>query len=383
MRLVVPQPDDVTDANASVAQVSVATQRVDVQVERMTSGVASPVLSVEARALLASCDFIDLHIDSFIATRVLGYDVGKQHAPITRGRLFGHVDLPRAKAGGLTGGLWSITTNPTRRAEGRLKALRDNLVHLQRVVDNAGPQARIVTSAHAYDDAKAAGAHAVLPVVQGANCLGDARDFAEAQAGIGDLIVSATLVPLTSSSLGETSTPVVSLLGPRGLSDRGRDVVRSMNAQHILVDLAHASPRTFWDAMAVHDQSQPLLVTHTGVSGVTPHWRNLDDDQLRAVASTGGVVGVIFQRSFLQRKGGPDDVEMVVEHLEHIVQVVGEDHAAIGTDYDGAIVPPRGLTDVTTLPVLVDALLRRGHSPERVDKILGKNFLRCLRAVRP
>lgn len=326
-------------------------------------------------------DFIDLHVDSFISVRALGYDIGRTHPVRFGGAFFGHIDLPRAKQGGLSGGLWSITTNPLRRENGRLRALQANVAKLKSVVAALPEQARIVTTASEYDDAKRRGLHAVMPVVQGANCLGPARSFRHALGE--DFIVSATLVHLVSTEHGETSTPLLRRFGPKGLTERGREVVHGMARENVLLDLAHASERTFWQAMEAHDRSKPVLVTHTGVRAVKNIWRNLDDKQIRAVADTGGVVGVIFQRSFLQRDGGPRDVGMVIEHLAHIVDVGGEGCAAIGTDYDGAILPPQGLEDARTLPKLVAAMRARGWSEQRVNKILGANFLRALRAVRP
>jgi membrane dipeptidase len=335
----------------------------------------------DARALLAACPAVDLHIDTFIPTRLFGYDPEQTHRYPFR-HLVGHVDLPRAAEGGLAGALWSITTNPFRSAAGRLQTLQRNLARLK-AQTTASSRAAWVTNARAFDAAVAAGRHAVVPVVQGANALGTARSFGEAQATD---ITSATLVHLTSSELGETSTPLPwkRAFGPPGLSARGKELVQSMNAERVLVDLAHAAPTTFWDAVAVHDRQWPLLVTHTGVAGVYPHWRNIDDAQLKAVAATGGVVGVIYHPGFLgPPRAAKDGLELVLRHLAHIVDVIGEDSAALGSDWDGFISPPDALRDATTLPALVGGMLQRGWSAERVQKIVGRNFLRCLRAVRP
>jgi membrane dipeptidase len=350
----------------------------------MSTTVADPAALADARALLAGAAAVDLHVDTFIPTRLYGYDPEVEHRYPFR-HLVGHVDLPRAAAGGLKAALWSITTNPARSAAGRRRTLQRNLARLRGQVQ-ASSQAAWVTDARAFDAALAAGRHAVLPVVQGANCLGTARSFADA--GAGD-ITSATLVHLTSSEIGETSTPLPwkPLWGPRGLTARGRELVASMNAERVLVDLAHAAPATFWDAVAVHDRQWPLLVTHTGVSGVYPHWRNVDDAQLKAVADTGGVVGVIFHPGFLgprgARRGAGAGMQLVLRHLSHVVDVLGEDFAALGSDWDGFISPPDELRDATTLPALVAEMLRRGWSAGRVRKIVGDNFVRCLRAVRP
>jgi membrane dipeptidase len=352
----------------------------------MSTGVADPVspdaaVLADARALLSSCTAVDLHIDTFIPTRLYGYDPEQTHRYPFR-HLVGHVDLPRAASGGLAGALWSITTNPFRTASGRLATLQKNLARLKAQAMSSSRSAW-ATNARAFDDAIAAGRHAVIPVVQGANCLGHARSFAEA--GAAD-ITSATLVHLTSSDIGETSTPLPfkRLWSAAGLSARGKSLVEAMNAERVLVDLAHASPATFWDAVAVHDRQWPLLVTHTGVSGVYPHWRNIDDAQMKAVADTGGVIGVIYHPGFLgPSRAAKDGLQLVMRHLAHVIDVVGEDFAALGSDWDGFISPPDELRDATTLPVLVGEMCKRGWKPERVRKIVGDNFVRCLRAVRP
>ena len=115
---------------------------------------------------------------------------------------------------------------------------------------------------------------------------------------------------------------------------------------------------------------------------MTPHWRNVDDEQLRAVANTGGTVGVMYQSSFLGEPTWGGRAEAVVRHLAHIVETVGEDFASLGSDWDGAILPPRDLKSPLELPRLVERMLRRGWNPERIQKILGGNFLRVVAAVR-
>ena len=134
----------------------------------------------------------------------------------------------------------------------------------------------------------------------------------------------------------------------------------------------------------MHDHSQPLTVTHTGLSGVYAHWRNIDDAQLKAIADTGGTVCVIFHPGFLGPPAAAHDgIGLVMRHLAHIIDTVGEDHASLGSDWDGFIVPPDSLKDPLGLPLLVAEMQSRGYRPERIHKILGGNFVRCLRALRP
>ena len=175
-----------------------------------------------------------------------------------------------------------------------------------------------------------------------------------------------------SSAFGATSTPQSRLQRDRGLTPAGRQMVEQLDEHRIFVDLAHINPDSFWDAVAAHDPSLPLIATHTGVDGAHRHWRNLDDAQLRAVADTGGVVGIIFERSFLARPGGPRDEGVVLE-LEHAISVIGEDHVAIGTDYDGAITPPADLAGGETF-CLVQHMLDRGWTTTRIEKVLGANY---------
>lgn len=334
--------------------------------------------------LLRSAELVDLHIDTLIPPRLWGYDVLSRHdTGVLDGRFFGHLDVPRMEEAGLTGAMWSITTNPFRSAAARWRVFQRNLARLQALVAASGGRLRIARDAAEYRAARAAGAHAVLPAIQGGNALSAAP---EGPASVPDrLVTRITLVHLTSSDLGGTNSPFHRLQPARGtgLSAAGRRLVEQMDAERIFVDLAHIHPHAFWQAVDVHDRTRPLIATHTGVNGVRPHWRNLDDRQIRAIADTGGVVGIIFAAQFLARPDGPQDVGMVVEHLEHVLDVGGVACAALGSDYDGAITPPADLRCGTSYVRVVDALLRRGHSEAVVRGILGENFLRSFERLRP
>jgi membrane dipeptidase len=338
-------------------------------------------ISREAVELYLASDVVDLHLDSFIWTRLLGYDLRKHHGHGPTGaRWLSQVDLPRVREARLTGATWVVTTNPWRRAARRPLVLMENLRRLQAILASVPDQVRVVRNAREYRDAVAAGLHAAFLGIQGGNALDhDLDDLERLPDG---LVLRVTIVHLTSSRIGVTSSPAALRRRGQGLSEFGKEFVRRLDAKRILVDLAHVSRAGFWDAVAVHDPALPLVVTHTGVCGVHPHWRNLDDDQLRAVADSGGTVGVIYQSPFLGESwwGGRSDA--VVRHLAHVVETVGEDHASLGSDWDGAIVPPRDLRDPLELPRLVEHMLRRRWSPDRIRKILGGNFLRVVQALR-
>ncbi|MBZ0253911.1 MAG: membrane dipeptidase, partial [Candidatus Methylomirabilis sp.] len=322
-----------------------------------------------------------VHLDTFIWDRVFGYDMLSRHgAGITGGRFLSQVDLPRALEIGMTGGMWSITTNPFRSEKRRSEVFFEDLRRLLGVFDRARDQVAVVRTRKEYDAARAQGRHAALIAIQGGNALDASLENLDK---IPDrLVTRITIVHLSSSKIGCTSSPYW-FGGPRGLSEFGKDYVRKMNEKRILVDLAHISREGFFDAAAVHDRAQPLIVTHTGVKGVHEHWRNLDDAQLRAIAETGGTVGVMYQSSFLGPSWLRGKSTWIVDHLAHIIGVLGEDYASLGSDWDGSIIPPADTPTCTEFPKVIQHMLDRGWSHERIQKILAGNFLRVLAHIRP
>jgi membrane dipeptidase len=334
----------------------------------------------EAAELYLAGDVIDLHIDSFIWNRFFRYDLRRRHGHGLFGaRFYSQVDFPRAREAALSGATWVITTNPWRSAARRPLVFLENLRRLQGIFESVPGDCQVVRNVAEYRQARHAGKHAAFIGIQGGNALD--RDLDALDLIPDNLVLRVTIVHLSSSRIGVTSAPT----GGRrtgGLSAFGKDYVRRLNEKKIFVDLAHINREGFFDAVAVHDRSQPLLVTHTGVAGVHQHWRNVDDEQLRAVADTGGTIGVIYQTNFLGEPYWSGRADAIVRHLAHIVETVGEDHASLGSDWDGAIITPRDMPTCLELPRLVDIMLRRGWTPQRIQKILGGNFLRVVAALR-
>jgi membrane dipeptidase len=160
-----------------------------------------------------------------------------------------------------------------------------------------------------------------------------------------------------------------------GLSSFGRELVAECNRLGILVDVAHASKQTFWDL--VEASRTPVFSSHSGCAALKGHHRNLDDDQLRAVAQKGGVIGVIFAANYLDGVFTAS-VDSICDHIEHIVRVAGEDAVALGSDFDGFVPLPRGMRDVSDLPAITQVLSNRGFSQLKLRKLLGENFLNYL-----
>ncbi|MCO4771529.1 MAG: membrane dipeptidase [Deltaproteobacteria bacterium] len=339
-------------------------------------------VSEEAVELCRASDLIDLHIDTFIPPRLWGYDPLVRHSGGPVGRhWFGHLDLYRMADGGLDGAMWSITTNPFRRPRKRWAVFQRNLKRFEALVARSKGHLQFARNITEYEDAKARGAQAVMLAIQGGNALDAAPSGIHSVKK--DLVTRVTIVHLTNSSLGATSAPFSYLRGDKGLSQAGRVFIERMNEARVFVDLAHIHERGFWNAVDAHDASQPLIATHTGVDGVRKHWRNLDDAQIKAIADTGGVVGIIFSTAFLSRRGGPVDGRMIVEHMEHVMNVGGEGVASVGSDYDGAISPPRDMASGETYPRLVQHMLDAGWSEDRIRGVLGANYLASFEALRP
>jgi len=166
-----------------------------------------------------------------------------------------------------------------------------------------------------------------------------------------------------------------------GLTDAGRRLVERCDDRGVLVDCAHLTARGFWD---VHDAStNPVVVSHAAAHEVCPLSRNLTDDQLDAVADTGGVVGLTFAANALRPDGASDPavpLSVVVEHVDHLVGRMGVDHVALGSDFDGATVVD-SIGDATGLPGLLGALRDAGYSAADRRKLAHENWLRVLEAV--
>ncbi len=323
-------------------------------------------------------EIVDGHVESFVWTRVFGYDLAVRHGGgLLGGRYYGQADLPRMREAGMAGAVMSIATNPFRRAERRTAVLRANLARLRRSLE-VDPQVVVVKDHAGYRAAREGGRLACFLAVQGANAWSRPEDVARTP-----VVTRATLIHLTDSPLGATSSPLGRSRGRGGLTALGREYVAALNETRVLVDLAHISRPGFWAALEAHHPDLPPIVSHTGVCGVRPSWRNLDDDQIRAVAGRGGVVGIMFHRSFLGRPPWQVTADAVVAHLAHLIAAGGEDVAALGSDYDGMIVPPPELRTILALPHLVKRMQAAGFTEARITRVLGGNYLRALKAVRP
>jgi len=159
-----------------------------------------------------------------------------------------------------------------------------------------------------------------------------------------------------------------------GLTDKGREWVRQMEARHMIVDLSHASAKTIEDVLAM--ATRPLVVSHTGVKGTCDNNRNLSDDQIRAVAANGGLIGI----GYWDTATCGSDARAIVKAMRYVSDRAGVDHVSLGSDFDGAVTEP---FDTSGLVEITEAMLEAGYSEQEIRMIMGENALKFLAANLP
>ncbi len=356
-------------------------------------------------ALDSGTPTIILHVDTLLAIVHEGHRLDdRATTPI-------ELDLPRMHEGSLDAAIFSIFVTPYWEGEAAVGRARWLINRLDEEL--ARPQVnqdmrRVDTAQGVLDEVKA-GRRAALVGIEGGHALGDSLLHLEEFAWRG-----VRYVTLTWANPNAWADPAGGPAVHGGLSAAGRRLVRAMEDQGVLVDISHVADTTFWDTLGI--VSAPVIASHSSCRALCADPRNLTDEQLRAVGSTGGVVGINFHSAFLDdslfkgdpwhapwRDGGPFSdpaaaeladrrgrpprgaspatLSALVRHVLHAVDVAGVEHVALGADFDGKIVPPIELEDVGRLPVLRAALHDAGIRDAELALIFGGNFMRVLGAV--
>jgi membrane dipeptidase len=325
----------------------------------------SPVPGPELRAPL----LVDLHTDA-LSEHVCG------RKNITQRSDKGHLDIPRMKEGGVNGQVFAIWVSPTELKPGEYCDFALKGASAFEEVCARCPET--VAAARTTDEFRQTATNGRIAAVLGVEGghaiegrLGNLDRFFER--GVRVL----TLTWCNSNELGDSggddSKP------HNGLSELGRQAVRRMNELGMIVDVSHSADKTVFDIL---DTSlSPVIASHSGVRARRDFNRNLTDEQIRAIAANGGVIGVVFLPYFLHEPEEEASIEDVLNCIDHICQLVGPDHVAYGSDFDGYGGALKGLEDVTKLPALAAGLGRRGYPEGDIAKIAGLNFLRVWAAV--
>lgn len=329
--------------------------------------VSREALEVHRAALV-----IDLHCDLLLARWFLGWDFRRRHRPnpLPGAPLFGHCDLPRLREGNVGAVAFGVVTSPLRWSGGPAAIGRD-LDALADEVRRSPDALALCGTAAEIRAAHADGRIAAFAGLEGAHGLHGRLDDLAGFRARGLRYVG--LVHFTANAAGR---PMVGwgASNSAGLTPHGHDLCDELWRLGILVDLAHLGKAAVLEVCA--RARRPVLVSHTACTAIWGSPRGVDDDVLRAVADTDGVVGVIFVAPFI----GPGGAATAARHLDHIKRTVGIRHCALGTDWEGFATYPGDLDSAEKLPHLTQALLDLGWRADEVHAAYGENVLRVIEA---
>jgi membrane dipeptidase len=364
--------------------------------------------------LLQRAVLIDLHDDTTQMIVDEGYNLAEKHD-------FGQVDIPRMRAGHISGLFLSIWTDPDRYTP--TEAVRRALEEIDAVRRETARHPADLEPATTADEilsAKKRGHIAILMGVEGGQAIDSDLSILRTYFELGARYM--TLTHTNHTPWADTSSKPPE---HNGLTDFGKQVVREMNRLGMMVDISHVSDKTFYDALET--SSAPIIASHSSCRALASAPRNMTDDMLRALAAKGGVVHINYYEGFLdsgfqerqaalkdemtqqdaidestpkfgdRTQNGPAvrkinaarlaklgriPLSELLDHFEHAVKIAGIDHVGLGSDFDGVDdMLPEGMEDISRMPNLVRGLMERGFSDDDILKILGGNTLRVMREV--
>jgi len=339
--------------------------------------------SERARNLHRELTIADLHADSLL----WGRDLLKRHS-------YGHVDIPRMVEGNVALQVFSLPTKSPRGLNIESNDDKSDDITLLALVERWPPATWNSLTARALYQARrlhqmalaSSGRFTVIESaadlsrylelrqqnrnvtagllsIEGAHALGGKLENLDALYQAGYRMISPS--HFFDNDIGGSAAGVHKI----GLTEKGREWVRQMESRHMIVDLAHASPKTIDDVLAV--AKRPVVVSHTGVKGTCNNNRNLSDGQIRAVAKNGGLIGIGYWETATCGR----DARAIVLAMRYVSDRVGVEHVALGSDFDGAVAEP---FDTTGLAQITDAMLRSGYSEQEIRMIMGGNAIRFL-----
>ena len=329
---------------------------------------------MDAKALHDSLLVIDGHCDTAIPAA--GYNFKCEPIPpldlCVRNTKW-QIDFPRLKEGGVSAQFFALFTDTVLIEKATEHTLR-LLAAVESAISRSGGQARLALSASDIREAKAAGKLAIVLTIEGGEAIGESFQTLQDFYARGVRLMTLTWNRINAIGRGAEHP------GPDGLTPFGLEVIAEMENLGMIVDASHLCDQALDELLAV--AHRPIVASHSNAKTVCDHRRNLDDAHLKAIAATGGLIGVTFAGVFVDPDPARVTIERVVDHVDHIVSVVGVDHVGLGTDFDG-FTAPYGLvmSDCTGLGDLSATLLARGYTASEVAKIMGQNWLRVIEDV--
>lgn len=376
---------------------------------------SSPAFSQSYKKLHEKAIVIDTHND-FIST---GIEKGKSFDQNLKG--ITHSDLKRMKEGGIDVQVFSIFCDENY-GKGTAYAFANREIDtLYAIVARNPNRMMIVRNSKDLQTAVSTGKLGAMMGVEGGHMIEDEISNLEKLHARGARYMTLTWNNSTSWASSAADERAKKDLGhPYGLNALGEQIVKRMNELGMIVDISHVGEKTFYDAIRI--STKPVIASHSCTYALCPVPRNLTDEQIKAVGKNGGVIQLNFYSGFVDSsfrdknnafirkhqqekdsllKSNPSDfyanlylhekykdeidgvrpsLTLLIDHLDHIVKLIGVNHVGLGSDFDGINSSPRELNDVTNMPLITEELMKRGYSKKDIFKILGGNFIRVLKA---
>ena len=332
-----------------------------------------------------------------------------------------HSDIARFKKGGIDVQVFSIFCNESFHKDTAYRYAMAEIDSLYAIVRRNPGKMSVVTNPAGLTAALKEKKLACMMGVEGGHMIADRMEFLDSLFARGARYMTLTWNNSTSwaSSAADESKNNLPF-GTRGLTAFGKEIVKHMNALGMMVDISHVGEQTFWDVIAT--TTKPVIASHSCAWALCPVPRNLKDEQIKAIAKNGGVIDINFYSGFLDsnynrrkeiflnaHKAEKDSMQqlkrpsydmdewftkkypaeadalrpplsLLIDHIDHIVQLAGVDHVGLGSDFDGIESAPKELNDVADMPLITKALMERGYSKTDIKKILGGNFIRVFTA---
>jgi membrane dipeptidase len=358
---------------------------------------------------------IDTHNDVLSTATMKGMNIDNDLSGRT------HSDIGRFKKGGIDVQIFSIFCDERFGKDTAFKFANLEIDSLYAIVGRNAGKMMMVTNPDALQQAVDQKIIGCMIGVEGGHMIEDNLGYLDSLYKRGARYLTLTRNNSTSwatSAMDETNKK--DSLKVKGLTAFGKQVVRRMNELGMMIDISHVGEQTFWDA--INTTTKPVIASHSCAYSLCPVFRNLKDEQINAIGKNGGVIHLNFYSGFIdssfQRRARDFNVvhraerdslrnlkwvnyeieefllakypaeasnlrpplSALIDHIDHIVRLVGVNHVGLGSDFDGISSAPKELKDVTAMPLITKALLQRGYSKTDVRKILGENFIRVFRA---
>ncbi|HHW58413.1 MAG TPA: membrane dipeptidase [Clostridia bacterium] len=283
----------------------------------------------------------------------------------------GHVDFPRMKEGKVHLQVFAVFVDPKFMRKNAATIALKMIDKMHELVEKSN-ELQLILKGEDIDKIKKEGKIGALLSIEGGEALEGELSLLRMFYKLG--VRALTLTWSLRNDLGDG----VDGVKEAGLTSFGKEVVKEMNRLGMIVDVSHLNEKGFWDVVELSEK--PIIASHSNAKTLCSHRRNLTDEQIKAIAQKGGVIGINFVPQFL-RDDKNATIEDILNHIDYMVELVGEDYIGFGSDFDGISSTPEGLEDISQFPEIVEGLIKRGYTQEQIEKITYKNFENLIKKI--